>query len=457
MEFTPWSLFVDVGIVSLLLVIGTLLRAKVKFIQSLFLPASMIAGFLGLLLGPSGVNILPFSDQIATYPGVLIAVIFGAIPIGAAKVPWKKLAGRVRNMWSYSMLLTVLMWGGGALFGLAILNVIFNDLHVGFGLILGAGFLGGHGTAAALGQGFAIQGWEEALTLGMTSATIGMVVAVLGGLFLIKRSTQRGHTSFISSFNDLPEELRTGLVNRKNRKALGDDTISPISIDPLIFHVALVSLVVAGAYFLTNFGNSLFPQIAIPLFSIAFLLGLFLQFVLRKTKSDDYVDQRIITRISGGATDLLVAFGIASINIAVVVEYAVPLLALFVFGIIWAYCIFRFIAPRLFDNYWFERAIFGWGWSTGTVAMGLALLRIVDPELKSKTLDDYAISYLGMVPPEMLIITMAPILFSIGLPWVFPVTLLLTGIIIILVYKKKGWWVTEDPYNRNQSSQSKSA
>ncbi|WNF36366.1 sodium/glutamate symporter [Bacillaceae bacterium IKA-2] len=428
MEFTPWALFIDVGIVSFLLIIGTLLRAKVKFVQSLFLPASMIAGFLGLLLGPSGINILPFSDQIASYPGVLIAVIFGAIPIGAVKVPWKKLAGRVRNMWSYSMLLTTLMWGGGALFGLAVLGFIFTDLHVGFGLILGAGFLGGHGTAAALGQGFAIQGWDEALTLGMTSATIGMIVAVLGGLFLIKKSTKKGHTSFISSFEDLPQELRTGLVDRNNRNVLGEDTISPISIDPLIFHVALVSMVVAGAYFITNFGNSLFPQIAIPLFSIAFLLGLFLQFVMRKTNSDDYVDQRVITRISGGATDLLVAF-----------------------GIIWAYLIFRFVAPRIFDTYWFERAIFGWGWSTGTVAMGLALLRIVDPDLKSKTLDDYAISYLGMVPPEMLIITMAPILFSIGLPWVFPAVLLLTAITIILVFKKKGWWVSEDPFNRTQS------
>ncbi|MCF2132323.1 sodium:glutamate symporter, partial [Strepomyces sp. STD 3.1] len=175
-SFSVWDLMLDISIISGLLLIGTFLRAKVKIVQTLFLPASMIAGFIGLGLGPSGLNILPFSNQIVSYPGLLIAVIFAALPIGAEKIDAKKIMGRVRDMWSYSMLLTLLMWGGGAFVGLAILNHIFGSLHPGFGLMLGAGFLGGHGTAAALGEAFKRQGWEEALTLGMTSATVGILV-----------------------------------------------------------------------------------------------------------------------------------------------------------------------------------------------------------------------------------------------------------------------------------------
>jgi glutamate:Na+ symporter, ESS family len=145
-------------------------------------------------------------------------------------------------------------------------------------------------------------------------------------------------------------------------------------------------------------------------------------------------------RIGGSATDYLVAIGIASINITVVMDYAVPLLMLFVFGIIWAYLIFRLIGPNIFKNFWFEKSLFGWGWSTGTVAMGLALLRIVDPELKSKTMDDYALAYIGMVPIEIVIITFSPILFSIGFPWVMPIALLLVGVVIIAVHKRFGLW-----------------
>ncbi|CAN5553022.1 hypothetical protein BH24ACT22_BH24ACT22_20920 [soil metagenome] len=66
MEFTPWNLFTDLGLIFLLLLAGKLLRAKVKPVQVLFLPASIIAGLLALLLGPNGVGIIPFSDQIAT-------------------------------------------------------------------------------------------------------------------------------------------------------------------------------------------------------------------------------------------------------------------------------------------------------------------------------------------------------------------------------------------------------
>ncbi|MDR9749798.1 sodium:glutamate symporter, partial [Paenibacillus taichungensis] len=97
-NFTIWALMIDISIISGLLLIGTILRAKVKWIQALFLPASMIAGFIGLAFGPSGVNVLPFSDQFSTYPGLLIAVIFAAIPIGAAKVNIGDVFHRVRNM-----------------------------------------------------------------------------------------------------------------------------------------------------------------------------------------------------------------------------------------------------------------------------------------------------------------------------------------------------------------------
>lgn len=442
MEFTAWQMVQDIAIISFLLLIGTLLRAKIRAIQSLFLPASMIAGFLGLLLGPQALNLLPFSEQIGQYPGILIAVIFGAIPLGAKATPWKKLASRVRDMWSYAMILTVLMWGGGSLFGLLILNQLFTDLHLGFGLILGAGFLGGHGTAAAIGESFNIHGWEDAMTLGMTAATIGLVVSILVGLLLIKQSTQKGQTSFISDFKSLPSELKTGMVKRENRKVLGDDTVSSISIDPLIFHFALVGFVVGGGYWITQIWSNIVPGIVLPLFSVAFGVALLLQIILRKTGGDDYVDQRIITRIGGGSTDLLVAFGIASINISVVASYALPLAILLTFGLVWAWCIYRFIGPRMFSEYWLEKSIFGWGWSTGTVAMGLALLRIVDPELKSKTVEDYAIAYVGMVPPELIIVTLAPILMVTGLHWTFPLVTLGVGFIILLIYKKKGWLVT---------------
>ncbi|WP_040984141.1 sodium/glutamate symporter [Oceanobacillus jeddahense] len=439
-NFTIWSLMIDISIISGLLLAGTILRAKVRWIQSLFLPASMIAGFLGLAFGPSGVGILPFSEQFSSYPTLLIAVIFGAIPIGAAKVRLSEVFHRVRDMFSYSIILTLSMWGAGVLFALLILNPIFRDLPNGFGLILGAGFLGGHGTAAAIGEGLAHAGWEEAMDLGMTSATVGILVAVLGGLFLIKRSTENGHTTFISSFKDLPSELKSGLMPASKRSAMGQETVSSNSIDPLVLHLAIIAFLIGISYWLTNILTELIPAVSIPLFSVAFILGLAFQGISRQLKADKYIDGRVMERIGGTATDFLVAFGIASINITVVMDYALPLVLLFAFGILWAYILFRFVGPNIFRDFWLEKSIFGWGWSTGTVAMGLALLRIVDPELKSRTPEDYALGYVGVAPVDIIIVTFAPILFALGLTWLIPIVLLLGTAVVIVIYKKAGWW-----------------
>ena len=75
MNFTPWTLLVDVGFISLLLLLGKFLRAKVRVIQRLFIPPSLIAGFCGLVLGPEVLGWLPLSGNMGTYAGILIAVI----------------------------------------------------------------------------------------------------------------------------------------------------------------------------------------------------------------------------------------------------------------------------------------------------------------------------------------------------------------------------------------------
>ena len=74
------------------------------------------------------------------------------------------------------------MWGGGLLFAIVLLNPFWDGLHDGFGLLLAAGFVGGHGTAAAIGATFAQNGWAEATSLAMTSATVGIISSILIGV-----------------------------------------------------------------------------------------------------------------------------------------------------------------------------------------------------------------------------------------------------------------------------------
>ena len=75
------------------------------------------------------------------------------------------------------------------------------------------------------------------------------------------------------------------------------------------------------------------------------------------------------------------------------------------------------------------------------MAMGIALLRIVDPKLYSKAMDDYAMAYLPIAPIEILLITFVPILFFNGYGlWLSLACIALSGLILLLAWRM-GWWV----------------
>lgn len=438
MEFSPWVLFTDVGLISLLLIVGTIIRAKVVFIQRLFLPASIIAGLLALLFGPYGLGWLPFSDQMEVYPGILIAIIFGTLPLLSPRINWIAIKSRVGSMWSYSQLAMILMWAGGLLFAIVILNR-FWDLHDGFGLLLAAGFVGGHGTAAAIGSTFSQNGWEEATSLAMTSATVGILSAIIIGIIFIRRGSSKGQTAFLASFDELPNELRTGLIAPKDRRKEETDTVSSIVIDPYIFHLAIIVIIAMGGYYLSELGGMLLPSVTIPAFSLAFLVGLLVKKIMNETNTEKYMSVSVVSRISGSATDILVAFGIGSISISVVMDYALPLVLLFVFGLSFAYLFFKVLSKKFFTEYWFEKGIFTWGWITGTVAMGMALLKIVDPNGKSKTLDDYSLAYIPIAPVEILLVTFAPLFVFNGQGLLFVGIVFVFSFIIYLMAIRYKW------------------
>jgi len=41
------------------------------------------------------------------------------------------------------------------------------------------------------------------------------------------------------------------------------------------------------------------------------------------------------------------------------------------------------------------------GWTTRPTATGIALLRIIDPKNKSKTVEEFGLAYMGFVPVEI--------------------------------------------------------
>ncbi|NYJ66328.1 Na+/glutamate symporter [Pseudoclavibacter chungangensis] len=139
--------------------------------------------------------------------------------------------------------------------------------------------------------------------------------------------------------------------------------------------------------------------------------------LMAATRTRKFIDPDSLRSISGAATDVLVVCGMISIVPSIVADQWVALLILFLVGL--ALCLFLglFAAPRLMQDGWFERQLFTWGWATGAVATGIALLRIVDPKMTSRTLEDFSIAYLPVVPVEVAAVTFVPLLVIGGAAW----------------------------------------
>jgi ESS family glutamate:Na+ symporter len=436
--FTPWTLFVDIGIISLLLLVGKWMRVKIKWVQKLFIPPSLLAGFIGLALGPYGFNILPISNQTGTYAGILIAFIFGALPLTSKKAEGS--SKEISTMWAYSQTGLLLQWAFGGLLGLLVLNQLW-PLSPGFGITMPSGFCGGHGTAAAIGQAFGQLGFDEILTLAMTAATFGIVASVILGLIFVKWGARNKHTTYLADYKDLPSELRTGLLPQEKRESMGESTCSSISIDSLTFNLAIVCVIALGGYGISKLAAYYMPGFELPVFSCAFVVGIILKKLLDKTRASESICPQTVGHISGAMTDFLVAFGIASIKISVVIEYIVPLAILLLSGLAVTLIYVFVMARKLMKECWFEKALFTWGWFTGTMAMGIALLRVVDPKMKSRCLDSYALAYLFIAPVEISLITFAPVAFVNGYGLLFSGICLLAGLGIMAVAYFKKWFI----------------
>lgn len=435
-EFSAYSLMLDVGWISLLMVIGNVLRHKVKFIfQDLLLPAPITAGLLGLLLGPEVLGWINFSDALGDYTSLLIAVVFASMAY-SMEVGGSMRKG-ARNMWGFSTMMFTGQWGLFILLGVFLFMPAF-DTPNWFGMMMPVGFTGGFGTAAAVGGALEGVGAEAASSLGFTSATVGTLAAIIGGVVAGNWGIRRGKVSHVPK--ELPEELRRGYIrNVEDRPSLGRATTNPSAIEPLTLHLGFIVLTVMVAYLINSAISSVWENVSIPLFAMSMVVGLIIRAIMNAIGANDYLDREAISTVSGAATDYLIAFGIAAIVPAAIASYWIPLLVLFVLGTIYCTFFLLWFPAEFFGERWIERGIFGWGWATATVATGIAILKIVDPKLESGTLSEYGMAYVGFGPFEIGMTVVAPIAviygFTAGLGWIS----LAIAVGIYLTFRFAGW------------------
>ncbi|WP_040158720.1 sodium/glutamate symporter [Nigerium massiliense] len=421
----------DVGLIGLLLLVGVLLRATLRPLQWLMLPAPVIAGLLGFLLGPNvlgaaasanhwmigswQVSGLPFSPYVGSYTTILIAVVFSCMAL-SQEFGISKMTRSLGGFAGYGVLMSAGQVLVGMLLALFVLGPVFSE-PASMGLILFASWSGGFGTSAAMGDVFAANGQPEVTSVAFTSATVGMLSGIVGGVILARIGASRGQVAAFDTSEALPRSLRTGVLDDEERRPFGHHTMSGSSIETLSLHVALVGTIVGLGYVIQSTSADWLNAFALPLFTTAFLVGILVRWIFKRTRAIRVVDEQTTKAISGAASDVLIVCGMVSIEPSFVSAHLASLVLIFVLGL--AFCLFLglVVAPRFLQDHWFEKQLFTWGWATGSVATGIALLRIVDPELESGTVEDFGYAYIPLIPIEGAAVAIAPLLVVAGASW----------------------------------------
>jgi ESS family glutamate:Na+ symporter len=380
-----------------LLGLGYWLRRKLVFLQRLYLPASIIAGLLGLLLFQTMDIPAAVSHGWSQLPGTLINVVFACLFLGTALPPVSKVWKSCSRQLAYGQ---IVAWGQYAVgCGLVLLLIKplwgLPDLFAG---IMPVGFEGGHGTAGGMGPVFDQLGFPEMKDYALASATGGIMGAIIVGMGLVNWAVRKGYVEKKVRPGINIEDL-SGIIPHDHRPMAGKVTVSSDVIGTLSLHLVFVgsaillgwlmkqALLLAPAG-LPGAGGEIFASF--PLFPLCMLGGVAVQWLSDRFDPHEHMDEGLMLRIQNCTLDFLVVAAIATIRIDVIAKGWLPLLILIAAGIGWNILMLIVFARRAFKDAWFERGIAEMGQSMGVTATGLLLLRVVDPDYETEAAEAFA-------------------------------------------------------------------
>lgn len=403
MSATLTLLIKSFAIFSLLLMIGVILRAKIRLFQNLYLPACVIGGFIGLILGPNMLGIIPFSEDVmsvaSALPGALIVPVLAAVPM-CMKTTGVSLKGQ-----KDVLVITFICMGVSFLqfvLGLGVnlgYTALGGESYTTLGLELPMGFTGGHGMAGTLGNSLQTMGasyWEVAQGMASTSATVGLIGGIIIGIGLLNMAARKGYTKVVKSAAEISKEYRVGYYDREDaRPSLGVQTTIPSSIETISLHFALLFIASGGGYVLNSWVSKLNNEIlsAMATWFYAMVLMAVLWGIICLMKVDYLFDESVKNKVTGFLSDYLIVAAIMSIPVKLVMTYWIPLLIMFIIGLVVTPLTVYYISKNYLSDCWFEKMMGPLGCLHGVYVTGMLLTKMADPDLKTDALKDYSLGY----------------------------------------------------------------
>lgn len=418
------QVFWAVTLIAVFLLAGKYVRSSIRIFQKLYLPSSIVAGVLVLLLGPEIAGRLAdslmedsggwsqgiFPESILTVwsqlPGLLINVVFAALFIGKTIASPKEIWRDAGPMVVHGQ---IIAWGQyviGLLLVVFVLTPVWGMSPLA-GALIEISFEGGHGTAGGLADTFKELGFESGADLALGLATIGVVAGVLLGTVLVNWAVRSGR---LEPPGELDKEEQDLLAEHEAREIkAAEQRGKEHLIDPLSIHLGYIGLGIGIGWILLQgligleritWAAAGGPELMrhIPLFPLAMIGGVLIQIVLDRTGRAAFVDRKLVNRVSGTALDFLIVSALATISLAAIGTHIGPFLLLAAAGIAWNLVAFIWLAPRLFKEHWVPYGLANFGQCMGMTVIGLLLIRMTDPGNRTGAMHSFGYKQLLFEP-----------------------------------------------------------
>lgn len=401
--------------IGIMLLVGMILRAKIPFLANILMPASVIGGIIGFIL----MNIPAFvtatgidSNMCNTIVGFFFTLSFISIGLTATPKEEGKSSGETAKQMVKGSLGMGLLWGAMYCFtpivGFITVAAVggFFDMDAGYGALIQFAFCQGPGQSAAFGAQIEAAGaLPGAGQVAITYSVIGFLFAFLVGVPLAKIGLKKGIASH-------PEKLSTSVLKgiykpEEQTENCGKITTYNGNIDVLAFHMALVGL----TFVITLYVQKLIMMIDISIVqtmgSMTFFVGLFVAYIVKwamgKLNVKQYHDDILQARITVCTTDFLIVGAFMAVQMSVIGKWLVPMMVMCVVVGIFTLAVTLFFGPRIGGSCDFERTLGLWGCLTGTCPSGVALIRIVDPNLRTTAATEMGAMNAAMIPGTLIV------------------------------------------------------
>lgn len=397
----------DLMLLFLFLMIGVVLRQIIKPLRKLYLPSGLIGGAAALIMGPQVLNLFAMPDTWSSMASPMINIVLTTTLFGIAinKSKMKSYAGAISsNMLSYfSQMLVGILAGVG-------LHKIWKGLPESWGVMTVFTYWGGHGAATSSGTLFEELGVEGMLSIGLILATLGLIVAMVAGMFWVNVGVRRGWARALDKGGN-SRERKNDYVLPEEQKSLGRATIASDSINGLALQMCFVFLSMwLGSVIFGGIAKVIPAAQNIPSLLYGIVGAIIVWFFLTRTHLDKYADKAAVDNIGGVALEICICSATATLNLSFFATYLAPILIHMVIIILLMSLLCMVFMRRWFGKDWFPLALMFFGAGCGSTPSGLALARCVDPDVKTENWEAFGVAQGCFVPCTSVFVAIWPVI-----------------------------------------------